>query len=70
MRSLILVLAAVALSGCASFKGQFANRAACTLDGKQMLVASMYGPIGIASKVAEEDARVVCAPAGAASAAK
>lgn len=65
MRKLIVFAAILLLSGCSSLKGTFANRAACTLDGKQMLVASMYGPIGIASKVAEADAVVVCSPVAA-----
>lgn len=62
MKHILILASVLALSGCANVKGMFANRAACTLDGKQMLVASMYGPIGIASKVADEDAKVVCGP--------
>lgn len=55
-----LIAVVFLLSGCSSLKGTFENRAACTVDGKQMLVASMYGPIGIASKISPDDAAVVC----------
>jgi hypothetical protein len=65
MKTLLALSAILMLSGCANLKGMFANRAACTLDGKQMLVASMYGPIGIASKIDDADGAVVCAPAAA-----
>jgi len=61
MKTIAIALVSVALTGCGSMKGQFENRASCTLDGKQMLVASMYGPIGVASKISAADAAVVCA---------
>ncbi len=60
MKLALILAAGLSLSGCASMKGTFANRLACTADGKLALVASMYGPIGIASKVADEDSAAVC----------
>lgn len=53
------------LSGCATFEGQLENRVTCTVAKDKALYVSMYGPIGIASKVAEQDAAVLCASAPA-----
>jgi hypothetical protein len=61
MRYTIVVIPLLLLSGCASMKGTFENRVACTADGKELLVASMYGPIGVVSKISEDDAAVICA---------
>lgn len=60
MKSLALIALALSLSGCANLKGAFANRAACTVSGQQLLIASMYGPIGIVSKVDAADSAAVC----------
>ena len=59
MRTMV-VLAAVLLSGCSATKGTFENRVSCTLDGSNMFVSSMYGPIGITSKISSADAKTVC----------
>lgn len=57
---LALILAAAAfLSGC-STANLLTNRVACTVDGKQAHYVSLYGPLGIASKVDEADAEVIC----------
>ena len=48
-KTALLLALALGLTGCANLKGMFVNRAACTVSGEQLLVASMYGPIGIAS---------------------
>lgn len=55
-----LILLALSLGGCSSLKGTFENRISCTLDGQKALISSMYGPIGITSKVADGDAQVAC----------
>jgi hypothetical protein len=60
MRYLFALLALFALSGCAQLS-KLENRVACTPDGKEMLYASMYGPIGIASRVDAKDAKALCA---------
>ena len=52
-RALILC---VLLSGCA----QFENRVACTVDKSQALYVSKYGPIGVASEIAKQDAKAIC----------
>ena len=65
MRKLIVVLAVLALSGCSTFKGTFENRAVCTVSGGQMMAVSLYGPLGIASKISAEDAAAVCGSAPA-----
>ena len=55
-----IAMAALLLSGCSSLQKSFENRVACTADGKVLLVASMYGPIGVVSKISEDDAAVIC----------
>lgn len=58
---LLLALAAVmSLAGCSSLTKTFANRLACTADGSRAVVASMYGPIGVASFVDADDAAALC----------
>ena len=56
---LVLVLP---LTGCASIERQFENRILCTMANDRMMVASMWGPIGIASNVRDADAAVRCKP--------
>lgn len=49
-------------SGCASFgQGQFENRIVCTVAGDGGFVVSRYGQIGIASEIAEQDSKIICA---------
>jgi len=57
MRAL-LVIGALALSGCAT--ETFTNRLACTVAGDLAYHVSMYGPIGISSKIDAKDSKVVC----------
>lgn len=45
-----LLSIALLLGGCSSLSKEFENRLACTPDGKAYVV-SMYGPLGIASKI-------------------
>ena len=52
----------LALTGCASIERQFENRILCTMANDRMMVASMWGPIGIASNVRDADAAVRCKP--------
>lgn len=63
-RSLILlaVLAAAgAASGCATFDGKLLeNRVACTVAKDEAHVISKYGPVGVASKIADADRAVIC----------
>ena len=60
MKTLLLIAAAISLAGCSSLPKAFANRVACTADGKKAVVASMYGPIGVASYVDADDAAALC----------
>lgn len=60
MKSILILALALSLTGCANLKGAFANRAACTVSGQQLLVASMYGPIGIVSKIDAADSAAIC----------
>ncbi len=56
------IAAAVALAGCADTR-IFENRLMCNLDGSGGVIVSRYGGVGIASNIADEDIRRVCAAA-------
>ena len=49
-----------ALSGCAN-STMFENRLMCNLDGSGGVVVSRWGGFGIASNIADEDIKRVCA---------
>jgi aromatic ring-opening dioxygenase LigB subunit len=55
------VLSVMLLAGCGTnpFKGEFTNRVSMTLGGDEAHVSSMYGPIGITSKVDPKDAEIL-----------
>ena len=57
---IITLLTVFGLTGCGTFKGQFENRVTCTVDKSQALVVSKYGPLGIASEIAEADTKIIC----------
>ena len=61
MKSTLILALAAALAGCTSLPKTLANRVACTADGQRAVVASMYGPIGVASYVDPGDAAALCA---------
>jgi hypothetical protein len=49
------------LGGCSSIPTEtFTNRLACTVAKDKAFHVSMYGPIGISSKIDAKDAKVVC----------
>jgi aromatic ring-opening dioxygenase LigB subunit len=56
-----LILLSLLLAGCGTnpFKGEFTNRVSITLGGDEAHISSMYGPIGITSKVDQKDAEVL-----------
>lgn len=56
-----LVLLSLLLAGCGTnpFKGEFTNRVSMTLGGDEAHISSMYGPLGITSKVDPKDAEVL-----------
>jgi hypothetical protein len=56
MRLLLILLPAL-LVGCSS--NPLTNRISVTLDGKDAYVNSMYGPIGVTSKIDPKDAEVL-----------
>jgi hypothetical protein len=60
MKPLLILCAAIGLSGCGSLSTTFANRVSCTADGQRAIVSSMYGPLGVASLVDLADAAVLC----------
>jgi aromatic ring-opening dioxygenase LigB subunit len=55
------VLSVVLLAGCGSnpLAGKFTNRVTMTLAGDEAHISSMYGPLGIASKVDPKDAEIL-----------
>lgn len=61
MRIILVALAALLLSGCASLETALENRVLCSLDRQQMAFISWYGPLGVGAKVAPADA-VLCKP--------
>ncbi len=63
MSKIFLVFLCMLLSGCASLDF-LENRVSCSVDGKQAYVNSMYGPVGVTSKVAKADAAVICGKGG------
>jgi hypothetical protein len=56
-----LALISLLLAGCGTnpFNGEFTNRVSMTLGGDEAHISSMYGPIGITSKVDPKDAEVL-----------
>jgi aromatic ring-opening dioxygenase LigB subunit len=56
-----LILLSLLLAGCGTnpLAGKFTNRVVMTLSGDEAHVNSMYGPLGIASKVDPKDAEVL-----------
>jgi hypothetical protein len=61
MKLLVSFLTVLMLSGCASLDTKFLeNRVVCTVAKDEAHVVSKWGPVGIASKIAEADAKVVC----------
>jgi hypothetical protein len=59
MRKTFLLLTLASLAGCATSPA-LDNMASCTLAGDAMLVSSMYGPVGVTSKIRAADAAVAC----------
>ena len=60
MKIAILLALCATLAGCGSL--DLSNRVACTVARDQALVVSMYGPIGVASKVDKRDRLMLCGP--------
>ena len=58
MKYLLLILL-LPLTGCATLE-MLDNRVSCTVSGDQAYVNSMYGPIGVSSKIAKQDADAIC----------
>ena len=55
-----LLALVVLLAGCGTTPATFDNRAMCTLAKDSAYVVSMYGPIGLSSKVNGRDAAAMC----------
>lgn len=55
MKTIAILICALAFTGCA----QFTNRVSVVLGTDEVLINSMYGPLGITSKVDARDAGVI-----------
>ena len=56
---LLATLAALLLCGCSTLES-LENRVSCSADGKHAYINSLYGPVGVTSKIAAADAKVIC----------
>lgn len=62
MRYLFLLLGlSLFLSSCSSMEKLLENRVGCSLDRKQGMFISWYGPIGVGAKIADGDSSSMCA---------
>jgi hypothetical protein len=59
MNRILILCAALALAGCSSARW-LENRVVCTVDGSESHVVSKWGPVGIAGRIADDDAKVLC----------
>ena len=66
MRTLLLVCA-ILVVGCADMKLNFKNRVACTVDGKQGYLVSMYINEGLATTIEPSDSAIICKSVAASS---
>lgn len=58
MKALVLTLA-VLLSGCSTMTF-LDNRVTCTVAKDEAHFISKWGPVGLASKIAEQDTKILC----------
>lgn len=58
--TMLTLFLALLLSACGSIKGQFVNRAACSLDREEAYFCSFYGPLCVGAKIDERDAKAMC----------
>jgi hypothetical protein len=56
----ILIAFATTSAGCASLGDYLGNRLTCTVANDKAYVVSLWGWLGIASEVVEQDAEVIC----------
>lgn len=62
MNKLLVLLTAVALSGCANFRTEYlGNRVTCTVAKDKAYVTSIWGWLGISSEIVTKDSKVICA---------
>lgn len=57
---LSVLLLAFALSGCGSVSQYLETRVTCTVARDEARADSKWGPIGISTKIAEADSKVIC----------
>jgi aromatic ring-opening dioxygenase LigB subunit len=61
MKKILSVLFLTILAGCGTIDMKLLeNRVVCTVAKDEAHVVSKYGPIGIASKIADADKDIIC----------
>ena len=60
MKKMILLTSLLLLSACGTLQGKLENRVACTVAHDKAFFVSEYGPLGIASTIANQDRDVIC----------
>ena len=60
MKPILAIIAALALSGCASLEGTLDNRVVCTAAKDKAYALSEYGPVSIGARISELDRAVIC----------
>lgn len=61
MKRTLIILATLALAGCASLDGlTLDNRVTCTAARDKAFSVSQWGPVGITAQIADADAKAIC----------
>ena len=56
----LILCSSLALAGCGTLKDQFENVPSCAIGEQKAYVISLYGPLGIGSKLTDASAKVMC----------
>lgn len=62
MKRLLLLALTLPLAACGTLDGKLENRIVFTPQCDRGFVASLYGPVGLTSEVAQSDVRALCVP--------
>lgn len=57
MMKALLLIPIILLAGCSTI---FENRVSCTVGDPKAFYTSMYGQIGVSSKISEVDSKAIC----------
>lgn len=59
-KCLLLIGVCATLTGCGTLDKTFDNRLTCTISKDKAYFISLYGPVGISSKINDDDAKTIC----------